>query len=183
MLQRLSIFILGLYYGGAAVSRIDEITDFFCKRALSKRRYSVLQRLFIPVLSLYYGGAVVSRIDEITGLFCKRALPKRLYSVLQRLFILVLSLYYGVASVSRIDEILGLFCKRPYQRDCILCSSDVSFLYWVYTKESRRTTSHPYMRSWLLKWLIVYGCAVVWGDYGVASISRLLQITGLFCRI
>jgi len=81
-------------YGVASTSRLLKITGFFCKRDLSKRRYSVKETYNLkeptnrshPIIwrpelwPLKYGAASVSRIDKIIGLFYKRDLYKRLYS-------------------------------------------------------------------------------------------------------
>jgi len=81
-------------YGVASTSRLLKITGFFCKRDLSKRRYSVKETYNLkeptdrshPIIwrpelwPLKYGAASVSRIDKIIGLFYKRDLYNRLYS-------------------------------------------------------------------------------------------------------
>ena len=66
--------------------------------------------------------------------------------------------WYGVALVSRIDKITGLFCKRALKKSLYSAKETYDF-------KEPTNRSHPMMESL---------------HHGVATISRLLKIVGLF---
>ena len=95
------IYVIHESYEVATVSRIDKITGLFCKRALSKRRYSaketynfidptdrsqpiwefcVNESWLVGMSHVSCGVATISRLIKIIGMFCKRALLKGRYS-------------------------------------------------------------------------------------------------------
>jgi len=74
-----------MYYGVATISRLLEIAGLFCKKDLSKRRYSAKETYNSEEPTnqysqtsardwMYYGVTMISRLLKIVGLFCKRAL-------------------------------------------------------------------------------------------------------------
>jgi len=84
--------------------------------------------------------------------------------------------YYGVATISRLLKIIGLFCRIS------------SLLYGSFAKETyncKKPTnrSHP-IWQWMTVALTFFSeysnYRVDFGDYGVATISRLLKIIRLF---
>ena len=97
LIQCLSPFLSNTHlpYGVALVSRIDEITGLFCKRALYKQRYSAKETYnFIDPTDCSHPLAdpisdlEISIMRKSIGLFCKRALKS-----------------------------IGLFCKRARQAE------------------------------------------------------------------
>jgi len=124
-----------------------------------------------------YGVAYVSRIDKMIGLFCKRTLWKKQYSAKEtynfvdptnRSHPIVLHCHvlmcYGVATISRLLQIIGLFCKRTLWKRRYSAKETCNF-------KEPTNRSHP----------IVLHCHVLM-CYVVATISKLLQIMGLFCK-
>ena len=86
---------------------------------------------------------------------------------------------HGVASSSRLLKIYVSFAKEPYKKDDILQKRPV-------TSRSLLIVATPY-ELWLraLLWALENATGGVTGltiGYGVATISRLLKIIGLFCR-
>ena len=73
---------------------------------------------------------------------------------------------YGVATMSRLLKIMGLFCKRALQNR-------------RYSAKETYNFKEPTNRSLPITQLM-HLCVM---SYGVATISRLLKIIGLFCRI
>jgi len=72
-----------------------------------------------------------------------------------------------VATISRIDKIIGLFCR-------IASLLQVSFAKETYHFIEFTKCSHPILSpGWGGKW---------GGRFGVATISRLGKIIGLFCK-
>jgi len=70
---------------------------------------------------------------------------------------------YGVATISRLLKNKVSFAKEPYKRDDILQKRPIIL-------RSQRIVATPYLITWRI-------------TYVVATISRLLEIIGLFCRI
>jgi len=95
------------------------------------------------------------------GLFLPKKTPKNLIDVSRQLFA---SVCYGCRSDNEL-YFVGLFCKRDPLRQFTYLDSHLH-LFVMYSK------------GFALKFLEDLGYT-----YGVASISRLLKIIGVFCRI
>ena len=78
---------------------------------------------------------------------------------------------YGVATMSRLLTMIGLFCKRPYKRDYILQKKPIILRSLLIVA----TPYQPHHTVTRVTWLVLI-------KYGVATISRLLKIAGLFCK-
>jgi len=110
----------------------------------------------------------------------------------------VLQSHYGVPTISRLLKIIGLFCRISSFAGGLFCrissfagghvytssmSASLCFMYmyiYVYIHICRNiyTCSYRYMETCVYLVDEVYRLR-----YGVATISRLLKIIGLFCRI
>ena len=77
--------------------------------------------------------------------------------------------------MSRLLEIIGLFCKRALQKRRYSAKE-------TYNLKEPTDRSHPVARYRAIQYHYRYIAAVLW-SYGMATISRLLKIIGLFCRI
>jgi len=65
---------------------------------------------------------------------------------------------------------------RTHTYECVISRMDAAFYVWTSHIKYEWVTSHTWM-SHVTHW---WGMAEVW--YGVATISRLLKIMGLFCK-
>ena len=73
---------------------------------------------------------------------------------------------YGVATVSRIDQIIGLFCRIS------------SLLEGSFAKETNDLKEPTNLATLYLRGFLQSAYV-----YGVATVSRIDKIIGLFCRI
>ena len=132
-----------------------------------------------------YGVATISRLLKIIGLLCKRALLKRLYSAKETCNIKGLSnttlhLWYGVATIGRHLKIIGLLCKRALSKR--RCSAQETY---NFNRLLIVATPHLMCGIPLSLYVHILRAQRHWRHwrYGVATISRLIKIIGLFCRI
>ena len=120
-----------------------------------------------------YGVTTISRLLKIIGLLCKRALSKRLYSAKET---------YDCKEPTNRSHPIPLRTNSYAQiraRDFVRANSGSQksafwCIYMEYLLAARtHTHTHTHMHMHMHNENM----------YGVATICRLLQITGLFCRI
>jgi len=85
---------------------------------------------------------------------------------------------YGVALVSRIDKIIGLLCKRALEMRQYSAKE-------TYNLKEPTNCSHSILHTTTIELTFENFITIepTFESFGVAMISRLLRIIGLFCRI
>jgi len=118
---------------------------------------------------LWCGVATISRLLNITGLFCKSPTKKTIFC---KRDLAILEYFCGMGWLRLVGslKLYVSFAKEPHKRDDIL--QRYSAKETCNSKEPT-TRSHP----------IMGGFGLEFTHHGVAAISRLLKIIGLFCRI
>jgi len=123
------------------------------------------------VVLAMYGVASVSRIDKIVGLFCKRALQKRQYSAKET--------YNFIDSTDRSHPIAVCLCTdlSTYLSSTYICMNPYTSvpIYLLSIRMYVNAHKSVYFSVNICSYSIAH-------EYGVATISRLLKIIGLFCK-